>query len=105
MDTNDICTIIELNGIGMKPHAIGEVIRRARRHNRMAGTACNRNLSDREKSADKTNEDRIMALIRENAVDKVPVKFGGDPRGYTVKVMLPNGHSNTWGGPEDGWGI
>lgn len=29
--------------------------------------------------------------------------FGGDPRGYTVKVQLPDGSSNTWG--RDGWGV
>lgn len=31
--------------------------------------------------------------------------FGGDPRGYTVKVKLPSGRYNTWGGKEDGWGV
>ena len=31
--------------------------------------------------------------------------FGGDPRGYTVKVHLPNHAYNTWGGRESGWGI
>lgn len=31
--------------------------------------------------------------------------FGGDPRGYTVKVHLPTGASNTWGGREDGYGV
>lgn len=31
--------------------------------------------------------------------------FGGDPRGYTVKIKLPSGRYNTWGGKEDGWGV
>ena len=31
------------------------------------------------------------------------IDFGGDPRGYTVKLILPSGHSNTWG--QDGFGI
>lgn len=34
----------------------------------------------------------------------VPI-FGGDPRGYTVKILLPDGSSNTWGGFECGWGV
>ena len=29
------------------------------------------------------------------------VVFSGDPRGSTVKLHLPNGESNSWGG--DGW--
>jgi hypothetical protein len=31
--------------------------------------------------------------------------FGGDPRGYTVKVHLPNHAYNTWGGAESGYGV
>jgi hypothetical protein len=31
--------------------------------------------------------------------------FQGDPRGYTVKLHLPTGASNTWGGREDGFGV
>ncbi len=31
--------------------------------------------------------------------------FGGDPRGYTVKLKLPSGKSNTWGGSEEGWAV
>jgi hypothetical protein len=35
----------------------------------------------------------------------VELILGGDPRGYTVKIKLPNGASNTWGGAEDGFGV
>lgn len=31
--------------------------------------------------------------------------FGGDPRGYTVKIHFPSESFNTWGGKESGWGI
>ena len=36
---------------------------------------------------------------------KLPVTLGGDPRGYCVKVKLPDGSHNTWGGSEDGIGV
>jgi len=36
---------------------------------------------------------------------KLPVIFGGDPRGFTVKVKFPSGIYNTWGGREDGYGV
>jgi hypothetical protein len=29
----------------------------------------------------------------------------GDPRGYCLKLHLPNGDHNTWGGKESGYGI
>ena len=32
-------------------------------------------------------------------------RLGGDPRGYTLKLILPTGRYNTWGGVEDGWGV
>ena len=32
-------------------------------------------------------------------------RFGGDPRGYTVKLQLPSGAHNTWGGREEGYGV
>ena len=34
------------------------------------------------------------------------VKFGGDPRGFTVKVMMPRtGAYNSWGGASEGFGV
>ena len=47
-------------------------------------------------------EKRIMDIC---AGFKLPVTFGGDPRGYTVKVKFPSGLYNTWGGAEEGWGV
>lgn len=36
----------------------------------------------------------------------VTLELGGDPRGYTVKLMTPkSGRYNTWGGAECGWGV
>ena len=35
----------------------------------------------------------------------LPVTLGGDPRGYTVKVKLPSGAYNTWGGSKEGYGV
>lgn len=35
----------------------------------------------------------------------IEIRFGGDPRGYTVRLMLPDGRYNTWGGAEYGYGV
>ena len=47
-------------------------------------------------------ERRITAICAELGLSP---NFQGDPRGYTVKVALPNGAYNTMGGREDGWGV
>lgn len=44
-------------------------------------------------------------LRRTLAPYRIFPRFGGDPRGYVVKLKLPSGRSNTWGGAEAGWGI
>ena len=49
-------------------------------------------------------EKRMERLITKAATDiGLTVDFQGDPRGYTVKVQLPDGRSNSFGG--DGWGV
>ena len=51
-------------------------------------------------------EKQIERRIAELA-EQIGVKayFGGDPRGYTVKLHLPSGAYNTWGGAESGYGV
>lgn len=46
-------------------------------------------------------------------LEKIKTKHGaqfdatvtGDPRGYCLKVLMPQGDYNTWGGAEDGYGF
>lgn len=47
-------------------------------------------------------EARMRAILAPFGI--VPT-FGGDPRGYTVKLKLPSGAYNTWGGSEEGFGV
>ena len=47
-------------------------------------------------------EKRMLAILKPYGFDAT---FGGDPRGFTVKLKLPSGASNTWGGSEDGYGV
>ena len=48
-------------------------------------------------------EARIVAILK--PFPGIVADFGGDPRGYTVKLQLPSGAYNTWGGQESGYGI
>lgn len=72
------------------------------RYERLQELACNRSLTPKEIKEELTLEEKF----RELAVKlKLPFKFGGDPRGYTVKCFLADGSYNTWGGKEEGYGV
>lgn len=77
----------------------------ARAHHRLAETACNRELTVREIKREENIQMDILALLTEYGFDAKDIRFGGDPRGYTVKVHFPDGRGNTWGGDAEGWGI
>ena len=54
---------------------------------------------------------RVQRVLDEMAAWTSPsrrvtiAEVGGDPRGYTLKLRLPSGKGNTWGGDECGWGV
>jgi hypothetical protein len=53
-------------------------------------------------------EARIRALVSSLPTvngQPIRVRFGGDPRGYTVKLTMPDGRYDTWGGPAEGIGV
>lgn len=51
-------------------------------------------------------QEHVEKRIREICAGfNLPVKLGGDPRGYTVKIKLLSGAYNTWGGSEAGYGV
>lgn len=74
----------------------------AKSYQRLQLISCNQGLSKREKAY----EERLEALISKK-VTTLPdtwVEFGGDPRGYTVRLHLPSGRSNSFGGDRI-WGV
>lgn len=85
--------------------AAQDLMRLAGIHNRLSVEACNRSLTDPEKKRLITTESKILGLVDGKNGSGAKAKFGGDPRGYTVKLIFPSGHNNTWGGPDDGWGV
>lgn len=87
---------------------IRELMRLSRRHGRLQERLCSEPDDDgRLGRMDERLEERIKALVSADplACAIKGVILGGDPRGYTVKVLLRNGKYNTWGGAEDGWGV
>jgi hypothetical protein len=78
--------------------------RRCHRHNTRQEQACSYEWAcgDKWDRDEKRLEASILSLAT-SLPGIVGVKFSGDPRGYTVKLLLTNGRSNNWGGI--GWGV
>lgn len=83
----------------------------ARKHHRLAEAACNRELTGAERKAydEITTQGlpRILTRLQgaeDNAISdeaRAAILVSGDPRGATVKLKLPSGKTNDFGG--EGW--
>jgi hypothetical protein len=72
---------------------LGELCNLAGAIHRLAETACNRELTQREKMADERAERRIREVCAE--IDKrLKVTTSGDPRGCVVMLVVPSGWTN-----------
>ena len=76
---------------------VQELLRLSRRHSRLQERACNEKTFP---GYDAKCEASIKAICDKHGLK---VEFGGDPRGFTVKIRLPGGQSNHWGG--ETWGV
>lgn len=84
------------------------ISRHAATHQWYATQDCNRGLEHNELAATYQLEVAIKALVDELATHfykPVTVRFTGDPRGYTVKLMIAEHPGNTWGGASEGYGV
>ena len=72
----------------------------------LAVAECERDLTPRQKTRQKNLTRNVIAYAKSIGAE---ASVGGDPRGWIVKVRWPdrgaNTPSNTWGGPEEGWGV
>lgn len=73
---------------------LAELLRAARAHGRLQEQACNEQVPD---GHDAKCEQRIRTICTAIHPECKPV-FSGDPRGATVKLVLPSGKTNDWGG-------
>lgn len=91
-------------------HSIGAVVelgqtlmRQGHKHAGLACALCN-GVIDQDEFERRTERIR-QKLAKLLDVLGIRVRYGGDPRGFTVKLRLKSGRYNTWGGAEDGWGV
>lgn len=94
----------------LSPYAVamaaGDLMRLARRHQSLAVAMCNGYPDERGAELAERETERIRKRITEITTSLgLSARFGGDPRGYTVKIAFPSGAYNTWGGREEGWGV
>jgi hypothetical protein len=89
------------NGIDLQDAT--SILRAATTLERIATAQCNRDLTRREERQDAAAERRVERICEK--YPGVTPDFSGDPRGYTLKLHLPNGQYNTWGGAPVGYGV
>ena len=88
------------------------IARNAATYGRIQEAWCSVEMSPQQTSGterrEKNLERRISELVEQLPTvkgEQITVKFGGDPRGYTVKLIMPDHRYNSWGGAEDGIGV
>lgn len=82
----------------------------SRRYRKFCEEACNRPLSSHEENRkEELRQDIVNLVVSGLGRDDLFAKLDGDPRGFCVRVisykMGDRAPYNTWGGPEDGYGI
>lgn len=97
------------------PVTSSEIVRKARQHHRLQIEECNGDLVDSRGGWDQwrewltaaveKSERELRELIGGQVSNELRVEFGHDPRGNTVKLFLPSGRYNSWGGAEEGWRV
>ena len=68
---------------------------------KLAENACNRELSDREKRRDNEMDTRVEAIGKELGLKAYRQ---GDPRGWTIRVVVGKELANNWDGESTGCG-
>jgi hypothetical protein len=102
-------------------HSARLLMRHAHTHQRLSEESCNGHPAQGSPTMDarvigklqekwdariERQETQIERRITEICAELgIKPDFQGDPRGYTVKVHLPTGVYNTWGGQESGFGV
>lgn len=76
------------------------ILRNASTIQRISVNECNRELTPGERKQDEACQRRIMEACQPWGI--LP-RFNGDPRGCCVKLLLPSGRWNSFGGAEDGY--
>jgi hypothetical protein len=89
------------NGIA-KSSDVEQLLKLSRQHLRLQEAKCNRPWTMSDETKETKLRERATAIIESWGFKAL---FTGDPRGYTLRILFPDGKYNTWGGVEDGYGV
>ena len=80
------------------------ILRNASTMQRLAERRCSVEMSEAQAKREEAQDAACQARIAK-ACEPWGIKpnFNGDPRGACVKLILPSGRYNSWGGAEDGF--
>ncbi len=67
---------------------------------RLAETACNRDMTEHEVKREDSISNKVRIITNQLGFK---VRFNNDPRGGTIRFILPSGKSNNW--DSETWGI
>jgi hypothetical protein len=106
--------VLAMGREGMDERTARLILRHSATVQRLAVDACNRELTPRETQRALQARDRIAALIGRTECQRVAARavemgwlvaspgfavvFNGDPRGACVKIKVPSGRTDDWGG-------
>ena len=82
-------------------HAI-RLMRLARRAQRYNVLACNAELSERQQRTAERIDDEAQNIAEKLGTT---LQASGDPRGFALKIIFPDGAHNTWAGTQGAWGV
>jgi hypothetical protein len=102
-------TCVVLGNAGFLPAEIEMLFTWSRSLHRLNEINCNVGLTEKQDKLDTLRTEQIEKLVKQRNERQqfddggVKVQFGGDPRGFAVRLVLPNGKTNCFAG--EGWGI
>lgn len=84
---------------GLEPNVAADtaatLARLATKHCRLQEAKCNFPWTDKQQSQEDALRERITTLAK--SIGCTGLVFSGDPRGATVKLVVPSGYTNDWG--------
>ena len=99
----------------LRVHHYVKLCRLANKHRRLCEFECNNGMSDEGREAHEAKYeavrldfDRILQEVNptpSNKIRKLTTYEQRDPRGSTLRLLLPSGRYNTMGGAESGWSL
>lgn len=102
-NSRELRVLLEGEGFSLSEVEAQRVITACRRLHKAFEDDCNGLENTLAKRHEEADLDFLRDLVKQGKLPNLHINR--DPRGYPVKLELPSGRYNTWGGAEGGFGI